>query len=97
MKRTKDYTLLDITVFNNLGEAVQFDPAKLKLIDVDNNAYGLEVKETDKYDNALTKSVNMEPRKQIDGNVAFAAGKSIPLLCLEYELANGTISKKYFP
>ena len=97
MKRTKDYTLLDITVFNNLGEAVQFDPAKLKLIDVDNNAYELEVKETDKYDNALTKSVNMEPRKQIDGNVAFAAGKSIPLLCLEYELANGTISKKYFP
>jgi hypothetical protein len=33
----------------------------------------------------------------LDGNVAFAVGKSVGLLYLQYELADGTKSKKYFP
>lgn len=97
MKRTAAHTLLDITVFNNMGADVQFDPKKLKIIDIDNNEYEPDVKETDKYDRAFTKVVKMEPRKQVDGNVAFAVGKSVQLLCLQYELENGTLSKKYFP
>ena len=97
MKRTPSYTLLDITAFNNIGTAIQFDPAKLKIIDVDNNEYTLDIKETDKYDRALTAPVNMEPRKQLDGNVAFNIAKSKQLLCLQYELEDGTLSKKYFP
>ena len=97
MKRTATHTLLDITAFNNMGVDVTFDPAKLKIIDIDNNEYGIDVKETDKYDRALTEAVKLEPRKQLDGNVAFAVGKSVGLLYLQYELADGTLSKKYFP
>ena len=97
MKRTSNHTLVDITAFNNLGETIQFDPAKLKIVDVDNNEYGLDAKETDKYDRALSSPVNMEPRKQVDGNVAFKIEKSKQLLCLQYELEDGTLSKKYFP
>ena len=97
MKRTATHTLLDITAFNNAGVDVQFDPAKLKIIDVNNNEYGLDIKETDKYDRALTKVVKMEPRKQVDGNVAFPVGKSEQLLCLQYEQEDSTLSKKYFP
>lgn len=97
MKRTVTHILLDITVFNNTGVDIQFDPKKLKIIDVNNNEYELDIKESDKYDRALTEVVKMEPRKQIDGNVVFAVGKSVQLLCLEYELENGILSKKYFP
>ncbi|MEJ2545884.1 MAG: hypothetical protein P8Y99_17620, partial [Calditrichaceae bacterium] len=97
MKRTSTHTLLDITAFNNMGVDVTFDPAKLKIIDTDNNEYGIDVKETDKYDRALTSAVKLEPRKQVDGNVAFAVGKSVELLYLEYKLDDETVSKKYFP
>lgn len=97
MKRTATHTLLDITAFNNMGVEVTFDPAKLKIIDIDNNEYGVDVKETDKYDRALTKAVKMEPRKQVDGNVAFAVEKSVGLLYLQYELPDGKLVKKYFP
>lgn len=97
MKRTSTHTLLDITVFNNMGTAIQFDPTKLKIIDVDNNEYSIDNKETDKYDRALVTAVNMEPRKQVDGNIVFSVGKSKQLLCLQYELEDGTVSKKYFP
>lgn len=97
MKRTSTHTLLDITAFNNIGETIQFDPANLKIIDLDNNEYSIDTKETDKYDRALSAPVDMEPRKQVDGNVAFNVGKSKQLLCLQYELEDGTLSKKYFP
>lgn len=97
MKRTSNHTLLDITVFNNMGEKIQFDPTKLKIIDVENNEYELDVKETDKYDRALTKSVELEPRKQLDGNVAFNIKRSQELLCLQYEYEDGKLSKKFFP
>jgi len=97
MKRTKTHTLLDITAFNNMGVDITFDPAKVKIIDINNTEYGLDVKETDKYDRALTEAVKIEPRKQIDGNMAFAVGKSEALLYLQYELEDGTLSKKYFP
>ncbi|MEJ2054294.1 MAG: DUF4352 domain-containing protein, partial [Calditrichaceae bacterium] len=97
MKRTKSHTLLDITVFNNMGEKIMFDPMKLKIIDIDNNEHAIDVKETDKYDRALTKPVEMEPRKQVDGNVAFNINKSTQLLCLQYELSDGKVTRKYFP
>lgn len=97
MKRTSTHTLLDITAFNNMGEPVTFDPMKLTIIDTDNNEHTIDVKETDKYDRSLTKPAELEPRKRLDGNVAFSIDRSQQLLCLQYQMADGKITRKYFP
>lgn len=97
MQYTANHLLLDITAFNNLGEPLTFDPAHLKLVDTDNNEYGIDLAETQKYERALTQPVVVENRKQLDGNVAFKISRKVPLQYLKYELVGAKPSKKYFP
>lgn len=96
-KYTANHLLLDISALNNLGETMNFDPVKLKIVDLENNEYGVDPQETQKYENALTKVIPVENRKTLDGNVAFKISPTLPLSYLKYELDTGKISKKYFP
>lgn len=96
-KYTTTHLLLDITALNYMGEPVSFDPSKLKIVDFENNQYGFDNKETEKYDRALTQAVNVENRKTVDGNVAFKISKKIPISHLEYVVNDEKTSKKYFP
>jgi hypothetical protein len=97
MQYTANHLLLDLAAFNNLGERLTFDPARLKLVDMDNNEYDIDLAETQKYERALTQPVVVENRKQLDGNVAFKISRKVPLQYLRYELESGKPSKKYFP
>jgi len=96
-KYTATHLLLDITALNYMGETINFDPANLKIVDLDNNEYGIDKKESEKYDRALTQAVTVENRKTVDGNVAFKISKKVPISHLEYVVNNENTSKKYFP
>jgi len=96
-KITSGHVLLDITGINNSGGQIIFDPAKLKLVDRDENEFRFDKTETDKFENGLTQTVELAPRKQVDGPIAFAVPAGTKLKSLEYELGEGIIVKKYFP
>jgi tetratricopeptide (TPR) repeat protein len=96
-KVVSGHVMLDITGINNSGANLVFDPAKLKLVDLDENEYRFDKAETDKFEQGLTKTVELAPRKQIDGPIAFAIPGGTKIKSLEYELDEDRLVKKYFP
>jgi len=91
------FLLIAFTGINNSGANFEFDPAKVKLIDIEENVYTFDAKETAKYDDGLTQKVILAPRKQLDGTLAFAIRRGVKISHLAYELAEGKEVKKYFP
>ncbi len=89
--------LLAFTALNNGGETLTFDPLKLMLVTADEQEIALDVAYTEKFDNGLTKTVILEPRKQIDGTLAFAVKKSRRIISLNYPLSEEKQVRKYFP
>jgi tetratricopeptide (TPR) repeat protein len=97
MQRKSKFLLIDFAGVNILTDKITFDPAKLKLIDEDDNEYLYNKEQTEKYDNGITKPVPLEPRKQINGILYFPVAKSVKLKCLVYEMDDGVKIRKYFP
>jgi len=89
--------LLAFTALNNGGETMEFDPQKLVLITPDDLEITLDIAYTEKFDNGLTKKMTLEPRKQIDGTLAFAIKKSRRIISLNYPLTEEKQVRKYFP
>lgn len=97
MKRMGDFLLVDLTGLNNSGNVIEFDPAKISLLDEAGNSYTFNPEETAKYESGLTKVTSLKARDRIDGIVAIAIGKSVQPAILAYQLDESMTSKKYLP
>ncbi len=91
------FLLIDMTGINNSGQKMTFDPARLRVVDLDENEYRFDKKQTENYEQGLTEAVPLDPRKRVEGPIAFAIPGGTKIKSLEYELENGKAIKKYFP
>jgi len=91
------HLLVAFTAVNNSGAALEFDPAKLSLLDDAEQRIGLDMVYTEKFDDGLIKKSNLVARKQLDGTLAFAISKNKKIVSLNYEMPSGKIIKKYLP
>ncbi len=96
-KYTAGYMLIAFTALNNYGEDLEFDPLKLALLDSEGKSYFIDAEHTAKFDDGLTEKMVLKARKQVDGTLAFAMSKSVKVVSLNYEFADGKVVKKYFP
>ncbi len=90
------YWLLAFTAVNNSGQPFTFDPAKLKLVMADGKEIGIDADYTAKFKDGLSKRVTMQPRKQLDGTLAFKVARK-KIEYLSYTMDDNKTIKKYFP
>jgi len=91
------YLLLAFTAFNNSSEPFTFDPGQIKIYTVEGKAVGIDPEHTAKFKDGITKSVQLAPRKRLDGTLAFRIPKSVKIEYIGYEMPDGSVVKKYFP
>lgn len=95
-KYQKGYWMIAFTAMNNGSESITFDPQKVTLLDADEHSYKPDPEFTAKMDGGLVKSVSLQTRKQLDGNLAFKTKKAVKLKAIQYDLGNDRVVKKYF-
>ena len=95
-KYQKGYWMIAFTAMNNGSEAITFDPQKVTLIDANDQAYQPDGEFTSKMDDGLVKAVSLQPRKQLDGNLAFKTNKAVKLKAIQYDLGDEGMVIKYF-
>lgn len=96
-KHNGKFLLIAFTAINNSGEPFTFDPAQVKLVDFDDNEYAADAKQTAKFEDGLKQPVTLQPRKQLDGTLAFALSGKIKISHIKYVLDDGDEIVKYFP
>lgn len=97
MKRSGNYLLFDITGLNNSGSEMEFDPAKMYVVDKSENRYQFDPEQTSKFDSGLTEKATLQARDLVEGILAFPIDKSAEPYLLSYELTDQVTSKKYLP
>lgn len=91
------HLLIAFTSFNNIGIKMKFDPSKLLLVDIDENEYSIDKKQTAKFENGLTEVKTLKVDERIDCDFAYKISKSVKLSHMSYEMDNGVVVNKYFP
>ncbi|MBN2424381.1 MAG: hypothetical protein JXR46_09275 [Calditrichaceae bacterium] len=91
------HLFIAFTGFNNIGEDMTFDPAKLILIDEEGNEYDYDKEQTAELKGGLTTAKVLKARERLDCDLAYKIAKSVKLSRLSYEMDNGAFIDKYFP
>ncbi len=96
-KKEKGYFLADITASNFTRQTLEIDPQLFQLELDDGSLINVDGKKTADYDNALTEKTTIEPRKLLDGVLAFKLPPKTKVLTMIYTNSDGQEVRKYFP
>ncbi|KAA3613186.1 MAG: DUF4352 domain-containing protein [Calditrichaeota bacterium] len=87
---------IDFTIQNFSTETITFEMDKLQLISTMGDAYKVDLKKTEELENAFVDKTKLEPRKMVDGQIAFVFAKDAQIESLNYFYEDKEITK-YFP
>lgn len=96
-KYSGKYILIAFSAINNSAEPFNFTPQNIKLVDADDNVYSVDTEHSAKFDDGLVKTMLIQPRKQLDGTLAFPIAKKVKISHIKYVLEDGREILKYFP
>ncbi|HHM01874.1 MAG TPA: DUF4352 domain-containing protein [Caldithrix abyssi] len=96
-KKDKGYFLTDITASNFTSATMEIDPNNFQLELDDGSLINMDGKKTADFDKALTTKTALEPRKLLDGVLAFKVPAKTKVLAMIYTNEDGREVRKYFP
>ena len=96
-KYSRKYFLVAFSAINNSTDPFNFTPQQVKLVDAEDNVYSVDTEHTSKFDDGLDKTIVIQPRKQLDGTLAFAVAKKVKISQIKYVFEDGREVIKYFP
>ncbi len=96
-KKEKGYFLTDITASNFSRNTMEIDPRLFQLELDDGSLITIDDQKTADFNNALTEKKSIEPRKMLDGVLAFKIPARTKVLAMIYTNHDGQQVRKYFP